>query len=296
MRVEALFLRRCEQIAKFVESEDEIDLLDLAGILRQMLLDKHCLIAAVNKSRLKIRYRVSGLEDADPPRIGALTMYRPLFTEGSEHRLLRDDEFLKVTASHIEDQAISVKDLIRCASHALGGIHHDPDPDPVYGPALDFWAVINLRGLAGGAHAIRDIGKIVLEGLGALITEVSARNFEPPAESIQSQGTIIAVIMVRRQGWVDDDQIDQFTLPSTSHFRGVVQKHPGRRLIVSVTINDKEFVFNLMLDEAYRQKEGFYISVSWDVSSDVAVRIGERNAGRQPYSRTYSGIRFRVQL
>src|SRR5258706_12455523 len=68
MDPEPLFPRRCEQIAELMQSRDEIDLLDVAGLLRQVIMDKHSLLDTANKNRIKPKFHVgvSRYADNDP--------------------------------------------------------------------------------------------------------------------------------------------------------------------------------------------------------------------------------------
>ena len=52
MRAEPLFLRRCEQVANFLQSQSEVDLLDIARILRQIMMDNHSLMDTANINRM----------------------------------------------------------------------------------------------------------------------------------------------------------------------------------------------------------------------------------------------------
>jgi hypothetical protein len=63
MRAEPLFLRRCEQVANFLQSQSEVDLLDIARILRQIMMDNHSLMDTANINRIKTSYSVGLLRN-----------------------------------------------------------------------------------------------------------------------------------------------------------------------------------------------------------------------------------------
>src|ERR1700686_26238 len=58
MDAEPLFLQRCGQLTALLQSDSEIDLLDIGAILRQLLLDKNKLMDAANKEGIKPKFHV----------------------------------------------------------------------------------------------------------------------------------------------------------------------------------------------------------------------------------------------
>ena len=61
-----LFIARCEQMSKLLQSDNEVELLDLSGVVRQLLFDKHSLVDTVNTNKIKLRWRVRGLGNTPP--------------------------------------------------------------------------------------------------------------------------------------------------------------------------------------------------------------------------------------
>lgn len=177
MQAERLFLERCDQIAHRVHSPREIDLLDLASGLRQLLLDGPPLIHKVNRThRLKLRFRVGNftlqpdkfttvlaLEDGldpDTARPG-----KPV-SEVDLDGLLAHKVIIMRQASH------SVAHVIRFAANVAGGVHHDQKPREAQIVLADYSAMFGLGGLPAGIRQLQAIGRVTLKGLSPLMEAV----------------------------------------------------------------------------------------------------------------------------
>jgi hypothetical protein len=66
MEARKLVVERCEQMRQMLASTKEIDCLDLAGNLRQLLADQHRLIDTANVNKVPIRFRVNKLRENPP--------------------------------------------------------------------------------------------------------------------------------------------------------------------------------------------------------------------------------------
>jgi hypothetical protein len=66
MKARELVVERCEQMRQKLASTKEIDCLDLAANLRQLLVDQHRLVDTANVNKVPIRFRVNKLRE-DPP-------------------------------------------------------------------------------------------------------------------------------------------------------------------------------------------------------------------------------------
>jgi hypothetical protein len=173
-----LFLERCRQMAILSESHQEVDVLDLAKILRQVFLDKKSLVDTVNARKIPLTfvatrfrneeammgYIFASLEDSIDPDLAP----ERLAVE------LSRDEFCRHTAMFFRGNRISIKEIVRYAAIVAGGVHHDPAPKD------EFWLVptihqsIGVGGLPGTIRMIKAIARVALRGLQPLIEDVAA--------------------------------------------------------------------------------------------------------------------------
>ncbi|HWM47047.1 MAG TPA: hypothetical protein VNR11_09055 [Xanthobacteraceae bacterium] len=179
MTPEALFLERSDQLATLIDSNKEIELLDLAGNLRQLLADKHALVDTVNTSNIRLHFHVGkfrnepdqftvlqSLEDGLDPQ--ARSPHAP-----STH--LSKEQFLAHPVTYFRGEVISVRNLIRYMSNVAGGVHYDPQPRPEYGTMAMLTGRISMVGLPLGVAQLRAVGRVTWRGLGPLIEDVRKR-------------------------------------------------------------------------------------------------------------------------
>ncbi len=130
MTAEELFLQRCNQLAELEQSENEIDLLDLGAILRQLLIDKSSLIDTVNANRLKITYRVGDFSEPADQHTVALVLADGLDPEtrrpGLPSREMKRDQLLKHVVIYDRNERYTVFQVIDVAANVAGGVHLDP--------------------------------------------------------------------------------------------------------------------------------------------------------------------------
>src|SRR6266436_383586 len=99
MDAEALFLQRCRQIDELMRSHNEIDLLDLGAMLRQLLLDDHPLLHKANsKSRLRLQFHVGEFRNQPDQYMEAQSLEDGLDPEtrppGSPSKQVNFDHFI----------------------------------------------------------------------------------------------------------------------------------------------------------------------------------------------------------
>lgn len=198
MHPKGLFLQRCRQIEQLCSSEREIDFLDLAARLRQILLDQSPLIHAVNTYGIKIRFRVVllrpiweelpfierkdlsfySLEDGIDPEL-------PNISPSAEIMELKLDGFLSHVICYTATEDITIGQAVKFAANVAGGIHHSPRPKPEHETQANLSGVWNVGGLPFGIRQIRAIGRVTLRGVAPLIAAVerelaSPSELEPP--------------------------------------------------------------------------------------------------------------------
>jgi hypothetical protein len=131
MNADRLFLERFRQLAELEQSPNEIDLLDIGAILRQLLADSHSLVGTVNAaSKLKLVFRVSDFSYAPDEFTALLVLEDGLDLEasfpGKPTRELKLDQFLRHVVIHTPGAQHAILDVIRTAANVSGGVHHDP--------------------------------------------------------------------------------------------------------------------------------------------------------------------------
>lgn len=179
MDVNSLFLERCRQVARLLESRNEIDHLDLAAILRQLFLDDYPLTHKVNQEfRLKLRFRVGkfrhepdehtsfqSLEDGVDPET------RP---PGSQSQEVNFDGFINHKILFIKGRWHSIRDVIKHASDVQGGVHRS-DPKEQHRLIAAYSASFKIGGLPAAIRQLTAIGRIALRGLKPLIVAVEEK-------------------------------------------------------------------------------------------------------------------------
>jgi hypothetical protein len=176
-----LFVGRCQQLSDLLASRGELEHLDLAGILRQLLADQHSLVHTVNSGKVPIRFRVGVLNPLPLP------LPRPVY-HGLEDGLDPDtarpgkavaivdlEGFLKHTVVIAKDVPHSVKDIIKFAANVAGGIHHDPNPKPEHQIIAECSSVFGIGGLPACVRQLRSITRVTLKGLAPLLDDVKKR-------------------------------------------------------------------------------------------------------------------------
>ncbi|MGN7883667.1 hypothetical protein [Ensifer sp. 22460] len=180
MHAELLFIRRCEQAAELLHSRDEAELLDLAGLLRQMLMDRFSLMDAVNTNRIKAKFHVGASSYAGPDPYEKQTFWTILDGLDPEIRrpgapsvTLTRQQFLKHVVINAHGNKITIQDVIEYAANVAGGVHFDPRPRPE--PIARVNRTVNVKGIEIAMYHLKAIATVVLRALQPLIDDVRAR-------------------------------------------------------------------------------------------------------------------------
>ncbi len=189
MNPELLFLRRCEQAAILVRSEDEAELLDLAGLLRQMLLDKFKLMDGANKSGIKPTFHVGVSHFGSPDPYEDKTFWTILQGLDPETRppgspsaeMTRDQFLAHVVINHFGDK-ITIKDIIKRAAEEEGGVYYDPRQKSSAISKVN--KIVLVKGFPIGTYHLKAITRVMLRGLQPIIDD--ARKRETTARSGES--------------------------------------------------------------------------------------------------------------
>ncbi len=177
MDPEPLFLRRCEQIAELMQSRDEIDLLDVAGLLRQVIMDKHSLLDTANKNRIKPKFHVgvSRYADNDPYEKSTFWMILDgidpeIRAPGAPSAHLTANQFLQHVVINDHGNRITIKDIIDNCANVSGGRHHDPRPKNT--PITLVNRKVTVRGFPVDVSYIRGIATVALRAMQPVIDDV----------------------------------------------------------------------------------------------------------------------------
>lgn len=176
-----LFLERYKQIENLMASDQEIDMLDLSSKLRQMLIDATPLVHLANREhKLKLSFKVGefseqpdkyvviqGLEDGLDPE-----NRRP----GAPSKEVTLDGLLNHTVLYLHRRAYSVKDVIKHASDAAGGIHRDENPKEQHKKIAEYSGAWQIGGLPAAIRQLRAIARVTLKGLAPLREAVASKD------------------------------------------------------------------------------------------------------------------------
>lgn len=183
MEAQRLFLATLEDLdARLQDPEDEYKMLRAAGLVRQLLLDKHPLMHAVKKDhRLKIHFRVT----KHPARMGFFVDdggVAHVIPKGSMWFILDGldparfpeypveeldlSHFLRVPTMKVRSGEVTVRDVIKHAAHAEGGVHLGAAESPRIAAACGLLRVdIGGKQRSAAAVAMKGIISVVLAAM-----------------------------------------------------------------------------------------------------------------------------------
>ena len=170
-------------MAMLTESMDEIDLVDLASHLRQLLFDKRSLVDTVNDG-VKLRFEVGtfgpGWGPDDDPHWEKVVYQSlqdgidPQSPPYSRSVTLTANQFGQHTIAFSQGEKITIKDMIRYNANRRGGRHWDPTSKQEY-VKLQRLESLYVGGIAAPTRELKAIGRVVLRSLDPLITHVKTR-------------------------------------------------------------------------------------------------------------------------
>ena len=174
MDAEQLFLARCSQLSRLLESHDQIELLDLSAILRQLLLNDHPLVHKANtEQRIKLKFHVGHFRRKTDPFVLAQTLEDGLDPEtrlpGSPASEVNLDGFLNHPVLYLKGEPHSVKDVVLFTANVAGGVHHTATPKDAQLLLAEFARRFGIGGLPAGIRQLRAIARVTLKGLQPLI-------------------------------------------------------------------------------------------------------------------------------
>ena len=174
MDANQLFLERCKQIETLAHSNAEIDLLDLAARLRQMFLDGDSLVHQANREhRLKLAFVVGEFRSAPDGWVTIASLEDGLDPDtrppGSPSKETNLDGFMGHVVLYLKGHGYSVRDIIKHASDAAGGVHRTNSPKGAAQKIAEFSAGFGIGGLPAAIRQLKAIARVALRGLRRLI-------------------------------------------------------------------------------------------------------------------------------
>lgn len=157
-----------------MQSHCEIDLLDLAAILRQLLLDDYPLIHKVNANHhLKLSFHVGTFRNQPDENVMLQSLEDGLDPEtrpsGSPSKHVDFDGFIKHQILFIKGTGHSVRDVIKLGSDVAGGVHQTQNPKDRQRLIAEYSVRIGIGGLPGAIRQLKAIARVALKGLRPLI-------------------------------------------------------------------------------------------------------------------------------
>jgi hypothetical protein len=128
---EEIFKYRYEQLAKLVQGGKAVQLVDVAAILRQFLVDSPSIIDTVNrKYRLKITFEVFESTDEQIERLRSQDGMIPSFISlgtvlppFAPLKPMTKDAFLGFNVLYVNGTHFNVRQIIKVCANRLGAIH-----------------------------------------------------------------------------------------------------------------------------------------------------------------------------
>jgi hypothetical protein len=177
----AIFKYKYERLQELLKGGPEVQLLDVAAILRHLLLDGEPLVDIVNREfRIPIRFKVfrSATEIYERDKLAGSTSTfvfvgntRPPFAPLRE---IKKDKFLNFDLYYLDGTKFTVKQVIRLCANELGGVHNQKDFSKSEEQMLrTLNKAFSIGGVSSALAALQLIGSTTIEALEKLYSLVS---------------------------------------------------------------------------------------------------------------------------
>jgi len=162
----------------------EYDALNMAWLLRKLLLDEFPLVHVVNRSRrIPLRFIVN--DESPPPGIIGWGLTDAFYPDPAWENIptveLTFDEFLRRTVLVESRQTISVRDLVRFLANNYGAVHttpaHDPKSEALRDAAWGSRISTGRGNFSGPVYSLIAVARVVLSGLDDLRVEVDRQTW-----------------------------------------------------------------------------------------------------------------------
>jgi len=197
MNGEQLLIARMDDLRLRLASTEYYDLLRVAQILRQLMIDGDPLLEQVSRSR--------GLRCEFLPPPMSIDSVTPL------QRRVRLDQILKFSLRRIGNQDCTVRSLIKYFANSRGGVHFGPPKGPAE-EAIHNWLQQDENASKAASMDLREVGLLVLEGSRPLRYAVNNPD--------QYCGAVGLTLLLRVRWHPSDDQQQNYLLDlGTSRIR-----------------------------------------------------------------------------
>lgn len=150
-------------------ADDEYEVLRAAGIIRQLLMDSHCLVDHVNRTlKQQVRFGVHAYDAAWTPSpdlpqpVLAWTHVAPVRLAP---RYVSREQLLAFKVLQLHGNTYSVKDIVRVCAHQMGGVHYGAANGPTERALLELNGSISIDQGPFLISTVAEVGRVVCEGL-----------------------------------------------------------------------------------------------------------------------------------
>jgi hypothetical protein len=175
---EKFFAETVRDLDRKVVDGSRYELIKAAGLLRLLIADGQSLMHVVNRThRRKLTFEILDPAFRMPTLANCLTNWQGLdpapFPRSPTVRVdLRN--FLSALVLRHAGRDVTVHDVIATCANAKGGVHWGRPDSPVQAAVFDLDAVFQAAGEPASVLALSGICRIVLRGLGPLVSAVMA--------------------------------------------------------------------------------------------------------------------------
>ena len=172
MNIYTLFSKTIKDIETRLRSNNDYEILMIAGLLRKLLLDEQPLVDQVNRSkRLKISYSINHRPDPGDAGLVVWSVEDSLDPETSHLINIKEvtrDELLAIRVLKISDHIYTIREVILHISHVEGAIHAGrtkEEKDKILKKFISEW---NIGGYSASLRLLKAIARVVLKGIKSL--------------------------------------------------------------------------------------------------------------------------------
>ncbi|HKY87736.1 MAG TPA: hypothetical protein VJL90_13315 [Pseudorhodoplanes sp.] len=150
-------------------------MLDLAARLRQLFLDGgSSLVHQVNRQhQLKISFQVGEFRSIPDAYVTIYSLEDGLDPDtrppGSPSKTVNLDGFMGHTTLYLNGKGFYVRDIIKHASDAAGGVHRSDNPRDQHKQVAEYSAGFGIGGLPAAIRQLKAIARVAIKGLRPLI-------------------------------------------------------------------------------------------------------------------------------
>jgi hypothetical protein len=173
MNQSELFLEIANDLQQRIDSpRNEYALLKASGLLRQLLVDNGPFVILLNREyRVPLRFKVMNRDAGTPLGIDSPGIrWVNTNTFDFPFREVKVDDFLAYKTIAINGETYTVKQVIKCVAHTLGGVHYYRPEDDREERLMQIDSQLQVNEVGALCEAMAGIAVSTLEALKPLIT------------------------------------------------------------------------------------------------------------------------------